>query len=193
MEKRRINNKGFSLIELIVAVIIIAIISGGSIMAFGSIFSNKVTVACEAIQDGLKQARIDALGLENCNITDTLKTTIYAKFYHKDSAIYIDVCSNKTGNDTDEIVLHTRKICDDSYSLKFYENFNDTSAIKTIDESYTGAVKVYFKKSTGGVSGIEYSVSNILAKTEVIRVVGPGAANTKDVILVKITGRSYIE
>lgn len=193
MGKRKIDNKGFSLIELIVAVIIIAIISGGSIMAFGSVFSNKVTVACEAIQDGLKQARVDALGLENEIISGTLKTKIYAKFYHKDSAIYIDVCSNKTGTDPDEVVLHTRKICDDSYSLKFYENYDDTAAVKTIDDSFTGSIKVYFKKSTGGVSGVEYSASNIKTKTDLIKVVGPGAANTQDVILVKVTGRSYLD
>lgn len=193
MKEKRLNNKGFSLIELIVAVIIIAIISGGSIMAFGSVFSNKVTVACEAIQDGLKQARVDALGLENSPIAGTLKTNIYAKFYYKDSGIYIDVCSCKGGVGDDEVVLHTRKVCSDDYSLKFYENYNDTVAVKTIDDSFTGSIKVYFKKSTGGISGVEYSASDIRTKNDIIRVVGPGSANTQDVVLVSITGRSYIE
>lgn len=193
MEKRKVNNKGFSLIELIVAVIIIAIISGGTIMAFGSVFSNKVTAASEAIQDGLKQARIDALGMENPNITGQ-KTGIYAKFYRKDSGIYIDVCSKKSDTDP-EVVLHSRKICDDSYSLKFYLNSDDAAPIKTIDDTYTdtNGIKIYFKKSTGGVAGVEFSSSLIKEKVDTIKVVGSGTGNTKEIILVKITGRSYLE
>ena len=191
MEKRRVDNKGFSLIELIVAVIIIAIISGGSIMAFGSVFSNKITASCEALQDGLKQARVDALGMENKNITAN-KTGIYAKFYHKDSAIYIDVCSKNSDSET-EAVLHTRKICDDSHSLMFYVNYNDATAIKTIDESYndTYGVRIYFKKSTGGVAGVEFGSSVTKEKVDCIKIMGP-SGETKEVVLVKITGRSYL-
>lgn len=191
MEKGKINNKGFSLIELIVAVIIIAIISGGSIMAFGSVFSNKVTAACEAVQDGLKQARVDALGLENKNITAN-KTGVYAKFYHKDSAIYVDVCVKNSDAET-EAVLHTRKVCDDSHSLEFYHKYDDTVAIKTINDSYTDSygVRIYFKKSTGGVAGAELSSSVTKDRIDCIKVVGP-SGEKKDVIIVKITGRSYL-
>lgn len=192
MKKRKMDNKGFSLIELIVAVIIIAIISGGSIMAFGSVFSNKVTAACEAIQDGLKQARVDALGLENKNIDAVTytKSDVYAKFYHKDSAIYIDVCTTAGGT---ESVLHSRMICSDGHSLKFYENYDDAVAVKTIDNSYTDTygVRIYFKKSTGGVAGAELSASSAKDKIDCIKVVGP-SGETKEVVLVKITGRSYL-
>ena len=190
MEKRRIDNKGFSLIELIVAVIIIAIISGGSIMAFGSVFSNKITAACEAIQDGLKQTRVDALGLENASVSGTVKTGVYAKFYHKDSAIYIDVCSM---NGATESVLHSRMICSDGHSLEFYENYNDDSPVKTINSSYTDTygVRIYFKKSTGGIAGAELSSSASKDKIECIKVVGP-SGEKKEVVLVKITGRSYL-
>ena len=191
MEKRKIDNKGFSLIELIVAVIIIAIISGGSIMAFGSVFSNKITAACEAIQDGLKHARVDALGLEKDSISGTVKTGIYAKFYHKDSAIYIDVCSMNAG--ATESVLHSRMICSDGHSLEFYENYNDASAVKTINDSYTDTygVRIYFKKSTGGVSGAELSSGTSKSKIDCIKVVGP-SGEKKEVLLVKVTGRSYL-
>ena len=160
-------------------------------MAFGSIFSNKITAACEAVQDGLKQARVDALGLENKNITAN-KTGVYAKFYHKDSAIYVDVCVKNSDSDT-ESVIHSRKICDDSHSLEFYYNHDDAAAVKTIDSSYTDTygVRIYFKKSTGGVAGAELSSSATQNKIDCIKVVGP-SGEKKEVIIVKITGRSYL-
>ena len=185
------DNRGFSLIELIVAVLVIAIISGGSIVAFGALFSNKVTAAARAVQDGLKQARIDALGLENKDLSNDM-TGIYAKFYIKDSELYVDVCSK---NGTDEGVLHTRKIGEGTIGLEFWKN-GATTASATVSSSET--VYVYFKKSTGAVRSVWKATpghdvtSGTKFEPDILRITGV-SENSVDVILVRLTGRSYLD
>ena len=186
------NNKGFSLMELIVAVLIIAIISGGSMIALGSLFSNKMTAAAKSVQDGLKQARVDGLGMKNEYDSSTQRTGIYAKFYKSGSELYVDVCV-KNGSSTAE-VLHTRKIADDTYGLELWKNGAATS-IATVGAS---DIYVYFKKSTGAISSI-YKVnagddvsSGEDVDANILRVVGPGTDH-QDVIMVTVTGRCYID
>ena len=209
MKKKRRNNKGFSLIELIIAITIIAIISSVAIMAFGGIFSTKVTAAAKTVQDALKQTRIDALGMENNNIytaTDEYgnvtyqKTTVYAKFYCNDSGMYVDICTKKSDSDPEKL-LYSNKISNAEYDLEFWNDGEPDPKVKITKGSNFG-VKIYFKKSTGGIAGFE-SLKNVNTDTESVlstsdginylKVVGPGTDNTETIYLVKITGRSYID
>ena len=209
MSRKKGNNKGFSLIELIIAITIIAIISGVAIMAFGGIFSTKVTAAAKSIQDALKQTRIDALGMENNNIytaTDESgnvtyqKTAVYAKFYCNSNGVYVDVCTKKNDSDTEKII-HSNKISNAEYDLEFWNEGDDNPVLKITKGSSYGT-KLYFKKSTGGVAGFEV-VKDINTSTEnvestanginYLKVVGPGSDNTETIYIVKITGRCYID
>lgn len=195
---RNNDNKGFSLIELIVAVTILAIISAASIMAFGGIFSTKVTAVAKSIQDALKQARIDALGLENIDDSGTTyRTTIYAKFYCNNGYNYVDVCSLKPGDTTaTEKVLHSTKLSNDSYNLEFWvDDGVSTDPKVSITEGSSKEVKLYFKKSTGGIRGIDFTGATPPdnAGINYIKVIGPGNDNTEKVYVVKVTGRCYID
>ena len=57
MKKTGGNNKGFSLIELIVAVLIVAILSGGALAAFNSVRNERSESAGKVLASVLKQAR----------------------------------------------------------------------------------------------------------------------------------------
>lgn len=187
------NNKGFSLIELIVAVLIIAIISGGAIVGFGALFSNKMTAAATNVQDALKQARVDGLGMENKYDDTTKRTGIYAKFYMSGSNVYVDVCMRNSSADPE--VLHTRKVSDSGYGLEMWKSGAST-AVASVG---TSDIYVYYKKSTGAVSSI-YKVnagqdvsSGTQIDANILRVVGPGADAQQDVILVTVTGRAFVD
>ena len=197
MEKIKNNNRGFSLIELIVAVLIMAIISGGAVIALGSIFSTKTKAAAQSVQDALKQARVNAISLDNDMVpldTDSgetvangYKTNIYVKFHVVNSELIADVCSDKSGS---ESVLNSKVVASDKYNLKFYKKNGDLIDSEATVGSAT--VKVFFKKSTGGVSRVEVSTGGKYSECDMIKVTSP-AGDSVEVILVSLTGRSYID
>ncbi len=195
MEKMRKNNRGFSLIELIVAVLIMAIISGGAFVALGSIFSTKTKAAAVVVQDALKQARIDAISLDNDIVAlvsgetaaNGYATNIYVKFHVDNSQLLADVCSNKSGS---EYVLNTKVIASDKFSLQFCKKDGTL-----VDEGATvgsATAYVYFKKATGGVSRLTIDGVGKYSSCDMIKVVSP-SGEVVDVILVSLTGRSYVD
>ncbi len=196
MKKGRIlNDAGFSLIELIVAILIMAIVGGAAIGAFNAVLSTKTNAAAKTVQDSLKQTRIAAIGKENAEVeTSALggtRTNIYAKFYISDGTLYVDVCSDKSGA---EVVFNSSTIGSDKYTVSFCDSSG--SSIATLGSSTSDmTVYVYFKKSTGGVSRLYYTRPGTSGKTngcEMVKVTSP-SGETVDIILVTITGRSYID
>ncbi len=195
---KKLNNLGFSLIELIVVILIIAIIGGVAVIAFSSVFNTKTNAAAKNIQDALKQTRIDALGLENSEVAESgvgpaagVRTNVYAKFYIKDGKIVVDVCSDKSGT---ESVLDTNIIGTDSFKLDFC-NASGSNIASISSASSSTRVYLYFKKSTGGISRLYYTQTGSSGKTtgcEMIKVTGP-SGETFNIILVALTGRCYID
>ncbi len=203
MKGKRLNDAGFSLIELIVAILIMAIIGGATIGAFNAVLSTKTNAAAKTVQDSLKQARIAAIGRKNADVAEPgasavdytsaagFKTNIYAKFYIADGNICVDVCTDKSGS---EVVLNSSTIGSDKYAVDFCNN-NGSSIAKLDAANSSMKVYIYFKKSTGGVSRLYYTRPGSSGKTngcEMIKVISP-ADETVDVILVTITGRSYVD
>ncbi len=191
MKKRSANDKGFSLIELIVAVLIIAIISSGAIVAFGSSWSMKADAAARNVVDAMKQTRAAALGRENVEhvVTGGINTDVYAKVYTKDGTVYIDVCSNKTGYDDDEAVLYNEVISSDNYIIKFIDNDGNVYA-----EVGSDTVYVYFKKSTGGVASVmKRSSGSVVNNVQRLQISDSTGYDYQDLILVSLSGRCYID
>ncbi len=195
------DDKGFSLIELIVAVLIMAILAGGAIYAFSSVYSTEVKAGASKVCDALKQARVEAMALENYEypMTGYKSTNVYARFYTSDNVLYIDVCKNPTPADggSTATVLYTEKI---GSGMKAY--FQTVKADGTIDASLmdTGSnnVYVYFKKSTGGVAGVEKRSSSDApsgGSNEIknIKLENTKTGLSKNLILVGVTGRCFVD
>lgn len=187
------DDSGFSLIELIVAVLIIAIISGGAIIAFNSIFSTQADAAAKSLVSILKETRAQALGMENKDVTGG-STQVYAKLYYQGDTLNVDVCK-----DDDTNVLHNQRISSVPFKVKFIKvaGGSETEAITMGD---TDVVKVYFKKSTGGVAAVgKYNSAGVLQgtlqtginKLSVCR--ASNEDNKTDLVLVELTGRCYVD
>ena len=189
------NNSGFSLIELIVAILIIAIISGGAIMAFSSIFSSQADAAAKNVVNALKQTRAFALGKENKDVIGG-STGVYAKFYYSGSTLNVDVCQD-TDSGTD--ILYNQQISGVPFKIKFISVAGGTeSEVLTMGD--TDIVKMYFKKSTGGVASVgKYNSAGTLQgslQTGVNKLAVCRASNEDNctnLVLVALTGRCYVD
>ncbi len=196
MKKRSLNNMGFSLIELIVAVLIIAIISGSAIVMFGFIFGKETEAAAASVSDVMKQARSEALARENNDLSNGC-TNVYARFYKSDSKIYADICTDySTDAETVITTLSTQKICKDQFKVSFY----DTSGATPSDVGDVGSdeVFVYFKKATGGTAKVKVNKStggSVLYDNVQLLKISDGSDGTdyQDLILVALTGRCYVD
>lgn len=205
----RNDNAGFSLVELIVVILILAIIGSGAVLALGSIYSTKVTAVAKNVNDALKQVRVSSLALENEDISDDV-TEVYAKFYLKDSKNYVDCIKNEKQDDGSrkENVFKQHELGSDLFKIQFEKV--DTSALSLSNpnagisswadlENYI--VYVYFKKSTGGIASIRRvpvsspdSTGDIALDVKQIKVINTTkTTDYETLIVVPVTGRCYID
>ena len=194
--RSKLNNQGFSLIELIVAVLIMAIISGTAIYTFGLVFNTQASSTARKTADIIKQARTSAMGVENSYDKDTKETDVYLLFERKGSDLYASVCSmaNKSAGD-DPTILSEQKIGGSSISLDFiYVNGTGTeTTFATVKDGSSTKVYVYYKKATGGISLVKTDTS-ACASGEIVNLIRVnGTGKSEDVVLVELTGRGYIK
>lgn len=194
MKKLGGNNKGFSLIELIVAVLIVAILSGGALAAFNSVRNARSESAGKVLASVLKQARQKAMALVNeTNATDNT-TAIYVEIYQESGNYKADLHWN---NGTSDTVIQSEKLGNDALSIVFRVYDTTTGAYnatydKTVGDGTVGKkVKIYFKKSSGGITKIDMGAGETERNWNEIVVKGSG--DDRSIIIVKETGRCFYE
>ena len=177
--EKKSNNSGFSLIELIVAVVILAIIVSAATMSMASVYNARAERATTVSASILKRARQKALAMDSDSVD------LYAEFKMESGSYYGTVYYG-----TQELVRE--KLGNDQLTFKFC-NHNGTGSTATVSDAVS--VKVYFKKSTGGIAKIEsvssstlHDLTAVVDKLEIT-----GSADGGVVILGKSTGRCYIE
>ena len=187
MKNKSLNNQGFSLIELIIAILIMAIVAGAAIITVSSVSSTETKAAATKISDVMKQARTDTLALEN-HPDAAGRSSIFVKIYSKESVVYADVClREESGTITTRF---SRKI-GKGIKLGFLEGATQKASVGS-DEVY-----IYFKKSTGGIAKIEVKTATENKFEDGINTIKVANASTDSVftnlIIVNVTGRCYID
>lgn len=129
------NNKGFSLVELIVVIAIMAVMVGASVITVGMIGGFKAKECAQSIETTLNKARVDTMG----------KFSVYLKFYQgADGAFYVDTYTNGAFGSTERVGKKGVTVS--------YADENDLSNLRALDST---GFYVQFDRSSGALRSPE--------------------------------------
>lgn len=126
------NNKGFSLVELIVVIALIAVLSGLVAISASAVLGTQVKAATKNIETEIKKARNLTMG----------KDRVVLKLYKADDGYYADIIPN---DDASKAV--TKKVGKQKVTVE-YSYSTDGSDLKTLDSN---GVVIEFDRSSGEV------------------------------------------
>jgi len=173
MEKRhrQMNtNAGFSLIELIVAVVIISVLAGSSFLGVSQILRTNVTYCAEKIVAAFDQARYENLYLEG-NVT--------LQLMYEDEKYYAVVLLKKKNGETTVTEERRREIVGDGK----VEIFATTAGGTNVNVAAQPVV-IAFKKSSGALEAADEIYKSILVEN---------ASKRAEITLVEHTGRCFLD
>ena len=176
--KNRIGNKGYSLVELIVVIAIMAIMVGVTSLGIGMMFTRDANYVAVRIDDELTEARTLAMSRAGIS-TYVLHIDTDPKKH------YIQIM--RADKETDTPVEYKKVLLDKSVEIKVVGDISaDSGDIEIVFDKANGSVKSI--KVAGGTSG---AVSGVLYTFTVTST--KNSSKTKDVTLVATTGRHYTE
>jgi prepilin-type N-terminal cleavage/methylation domain-containing protein len=162
----RRKNNGFSLIELIVVIAILAIVSTGLVSAFFSVSGWQLKQTAITIDNGLKKTRVLALSRDDKAVSFEL--------YKKDNDRYY----MKAGGENET------EIASAETAIQYV---TESGVTVTIDQ--TKVLTLYFDRSSGAFQSI--SINGIDTYCKQITVTK--GDKTKTITLVPVTGKTKIE
>ena len=165
--RRKLNNAGMSLVELIVVVLIMGVLSAGAVVGLSFIRSMDASSAAESLVAALNRAKLQT---QATNSGETVKLRIVAE----SDGYYGKILLTTSGGSTTE--LDKVEIGDNALTISFAVNDSDTPT--AIDSSHPCEI-VYLKSNGAFDSNYTRLVVN--------------GSDTRVVRMVKATGRCYIE
>ena len=87
------NNKGYSLVEILIVICILAVVSSSATISFRLIYNSKVTTGARTLQTLCKTARLNNMTKEKLK---------YIHIFKKDGANYVYVDEQLNGNTTNK-------------------------------------------------------------------------------------------
>lgn len=194
----RHGNKGFSLIEIIVAVLIVGIISATAIASVSTVHNARVSTAASVFGSVMQVTREKAMGLDNTTDADGI-SDVYLLLYIKNGNVYGDTYY---GNEK----LRSEKLSNDMVEVTF-KNHKSSSASIALKNTTNKMVKIFFKKSTGGIGAIvqcdsvtddsfdKYDdwIAHNSGSDFADTVVFEGPSEKKTVVISIATGRCYLD
>ena len=143
MNRKNTANRGFSYVEMIIAIAILSIMVGMITITIGAVNRNNVRRTSEKIQSLLNQARVNAMSKGTANGGCVNVAKVDGNYYS-----YV----GGTVTDAQYVKDHGEKLCAGTLTLYFNGNIVNENHVETVQ----------FKQSTGGLksgSG-EFMVKN---------------------------------
>ena len=141
----RRNNKGYTLVELIIVIAILTIIAGIASIGLSSVLGTKVTQCTENIKNVINKVRISTMGREEVTL----------RFYQgSDDKYYAEVKTKKKelGSSTSEETT-TEMVGKSGIDVKFTTDSTVTdptdSSVETLSYAKGNAINISFDRSSG--------------------------------------------
>lgn len=171
-KEKETHNKGYSLVELIVVIAIMAVMVGVMSLGIGMMFTRDANYVAVRIDDMLTEARTASMSREG-EFTYVLHIDDYDPKKH-----YVEI--DKTG-ETDP---YKKVLLDKSTSITVKDNAGNT---------ISGDIKIVFDKANGSVKTVNGGkpASGTVYTIKVVSNKNP--SKNKDITLISTTGRHYTE
>lgn len=175
IRRRKLQNTGFSLVELIVVILILGILATGTTVAVSVIYNANVKSAARNLTAMLEKTRQEAI--------NRASGSVWLKLYmDSNKDYYASVIYNNGGTESE---LAKQKLGNSSLEISVKEESGNTTRV--INPANAGALipevselLFHFKKSTGGI--VETYTDITITGSE-----------TKNIVLIRETGRCLIE
>lgn len=171
------NNKGFSLVELIIVLAILAVVTGVSFVGFGYVYGKNVKSTIEKIDNSLLKIQSYTMS------KSTGGRDIYMRLTKKSDGYYVEYWHSGATSP-----IESENIGKKNYTLTAYYNGGSSGTV-TVGSAQNSQVDIYFDRSTGGLLPLTAGGDTYWSKIEV-RAGGTGGYS---VSISKITGKTEIK
>ena len=190
------DKSGFSLVELIVVVLIMAIVATGTAVAISTLYNADVERTAKKVTNLMKVARSKAIAL------DDTSTQVIVRLYKDASGdykggVFLHKTSDGTFHEYDESLVTEEKISNYKVDLTVS---GKASSSGEATKSISSSVVDYYTKSTGGIikqelDGVVYGLDDAGKPDEhrLYRDLIFSGSDTSRIIIVPATGKSYLD
>ncbi len=185
IKSKQLNNKGLSLVELIVTILIVAIISGGAAISFNVVYNANTDRAAKRLVAALAETREMAMAGDD-DYTFLLRlymegNNTYAAMYRNDrSGALIDTAEPD----------FVKEVGNDRVTISFAKK--DDTDFKTLGTDYSEVYFAFGKKRGELTSTAVKDMSGTFASEDGLIDIKVVSNKENEVIIVPATGRSYI-
>ncbi len=172
----RSSNGGFSFIEMIIVVTIIAIAAGAAVVTLSSALRASTTRAAAELEAVISEARLETMSRP----AGSVELKIYKS--DDDGRFYADIVIK---DDESERIIETKSIVSGAVTISAADLGSMAEASSVIDENNSAIIK--FDKGSGRLKSFQTAAGS---GYDSIMISG---AKTSTVRIAKNTGRSYIE
>ena len=182
-----ISNAGFSLIEIIVVVLIIAIAAGAAIMSLSAALRANTTRAATELSSIISEARIEAMSRP----AGSVELRVYQS--SSDGRFYAYIVMKKTGKANaagtssggSEKIIESKSVASGAVSLSASDSGSAAGRSAAIKGNSSAVIK--FDRSSGRLNSFKVGTGSGYDSVVI------SGAKTSTVRIAKMTGRSYVE